>query len=48
MGDLNGKIVIVTGGAMGIGPAAAVEFARQGADVAIADVDLRAAWATVQ
>lgn len=48
MGDLNGKIVIVTGGAMGIGSAAAVEFARQGADVAIADVDLRAARATVQ
>ena len=48
MGDLNGKVVIVTGGAMGIGAGAAVEFARQGADVAIADVDLPAARAVVQ
>ena len=35
---LAGKVAVVTGGARGIGRAIAVELARQGADVAIADV----------
>ena len=48
MGDLDGKVVLVTGGAMGIGAGAAVEFARQGADVAIADINPSAAREIVQ
>ncbi|HEX2032551.1 MAG TPA: glucose 1-dehydrogenase [Chloroflexota bacterium] len=39
MGSFDGKVVIVTGGALGMGRATALEFARQGAAVTIADVD---------
>ena len=35
-----GKVIVVTGGAAGIGRATAVAFARQGASVVIADVDV--------
>jgi NAD(P)-dependent dehydrogenase (short-subunit alcohol dehydrogenase family) len=44
--ELEGKIAIVTGGAMGIGEATAREFAAQGATVAILDVNAEAATRT--
>ena len=43
---LQGKTAIVTGAASGIGKAIALEFAREGANVAIADLNLTAANAT--
>jgi NAD(P)-dependent dehydrogenase (short-subunit alcohol dehydrogenase family) len=38
---LSGKVAIVTGGASGIGRASAIAFAREGANVVVADVDQR-------
>lgn len=43
MTDFEGKVVIVTGGALGIGAGAALEFARQGANVTVADINRAAA-----
>jgi NAD(P)-dependent dehydrogenase (short-subunit alcohol dehydrogenase family) len=47
MGDFDGKVVLVTGGAGGIGAAAAGLFAARGASVVVADRDLAGAAATV-
>jgi NAD(P)-dependent dehydrogenase (short-subunit alcohol dehydrogenase family) len=46
MTDLQGKIAVVTGGGSGIGRAACLELARQGAGVVIVDIDAAAAQAT--
>lgn len=42
-----GKVVIVTGGAMGMGQATAVAFAREGAAVSVVDIDDAAGQATI-
>ena len=47
MPSLDNKIAIVTGGAGGIGGAIVQRFAREGAKLAIADIDGEAAQATV-
>lgn len=39
--NLNGKVALVTGAASGIGRAVAIEFARCGASVLAADIDLK-------
>lgn len=41
------KCVVVTGGGSGIGRACAIEFAKEGANVVIADININAAKATV-
>ncbi|HET6606151.1 MAG TPA: glucose 1-dehydrogenase [Rhodopila sp.] len=46
-GILQGKVALVTGGGNGIGQAAAIAFAREGALVAVADLEAEAASATV-
>lgn len=46
--DLTGALVVVTGGAGGIGRAAALRFAAEGAIVVVADTDLDGARETVQ
>jgi NAD(P)-dependent dehydrogenase (short-subunit alcohol dehydrogenase family) len=37
--DMTGKVAFVTGAASGIGRVTALAFARQGADVVVADID---------
>ena len=49
MSDLmTGKVVVITGGASGIGRATALAFARQGAKVVIGDVDVKGAQETIE
>ena len=45
---LRNKVIVVTGGGSGIGRACAVEFAREGAQLIIADLNLQSAEETAQ
>src|SRR6516225_3979289 len=47
MGQVEGKVAIVTGGASGIGAACAATLAREGAKVVITDIDDASAQAVV-
>ena len=47
-GHLDGKIALVTGGGSGIGQATALVFAREGAKVVVADVQVDGGEETVK
>ncbi|WP_313802705.1 glucose 1-dehydrogenase [Sphingobium sp.] len=47
-GSMQGKVALVTGGASGIGRAAAIIFAREGASVTIADTSIEPGEAVAQ
>jgi NAD(P)-dependent dehydrogenase (short-subunit alcohol dehydrogenase family) len=47
MGSLDGKVAVVTGAAMGIGRESALIFAREGANVVVADIDVEGGLDTV-
>jgi len=48
MSEFEGKVVLITGAAGGIGRSAAVKFAREGARVAVADIDSAGLEQTVE
>ncbi|MHA1664469.1 MAG: SDR family NAD(P)-dependent oxidoreductase, partial [Candidatus Njordarchaeales archaeon] len=45
---LKSKIAIVTGGASGLGKAAAIALAKEGANIVIADIDISSAEIVVE
>ena len=45
---LEGRVTIITGAASGIGRASAKEFAREGAKVVVADINMEGAQETVK
>ena len=47
MTDMTGKVALVTGGSSGIGRATALAFARDGAKVAVADLNIVGGQETV-
>jgi len=47
-GRVEGKVALITGGGSGIGRACAVRFAKEGANVCVADLDGKAATETAQ
>ena len=46
-GQLTGKVALVTGGGSGMGRAAAIAFAREGAQVVVADIGVQGGEGTV-
>jgi NAD(P)-dependent dehydrogenase (short-subunit alcohol dehydrogenase family) len=48
MGQLEGKVAFITGAASGIGQRTAIVFAREGAKVCVADINLEGATETVR
>ena len=47
-GQFTGKVAIVTGGSSGMGRAAALAFAREGANVVVADTNVEEGQETVR
>lgn len=48
MGRLEGKVAVITGGGSGMGRAAAILFAKEGAKVVVTDLNVEAAQETVK